>query len=113
MDVLLNESVSVKLNSSGAGTAKIGPISAREVWSPSNVHVSCSTNVNEAQCNIYVGDSAIQRNYIDGTFSGSSGDSTDSVGSTVIKVGQYVWAVWTGGDSNTTATVSVTGQKAI
>lgn len=111
MKVLLNESATVVLNGSGNGTAKVGPISAREVWHPDNAHVSCATNVNEAQCLIYVGDSPIQRNFIDGTFSGSSGDSTDRIGSTTVKVSQYVWAVWTGGDAGTSATLTVTGSK--
>lgn len=111
MQVPLNESATVKLNGSGGGTAKVGPISAREVWSPENVHVSASSNVNEAECQIFVGDSAIQRNYIDGTFSGSSGDSSDKVSATQVRVGTWVWAVWTGGDANAAATLTVTGTK--
>lgn len=112
--VPLRESVPIKLNGSGNGTAKVGPISAREVWHPDNAHVSANANpTNEAQCSIYVGDSPASINFRDGTFSGSSGDSTDKVNADVVKVGWYVWAVWNGGDANVTAILTVTGTKEI
>jgi hypothetical protein len=111
--VPLNETAPVILNGSGNGTAKIGPVSAREVWSPQNVHVRTSTNADEATCLIYVGDSAIQANFRDGTFTGSSGDSSDRVSADTVKVGAHVWAVWSGGDPGATATVNVTGHKEV
>lgn len=104
---------SIRLNGSGNGTAKLGPLSAREVWYPDNVHVQVSTNVNEAQCTIYVGDAAIQRNFRDATYSGSSGDSSDKVNGDTVKVGTYIFAVWTGGDANAIATLNVTGRRTI
>lgn len=103
--------INIKLNGSGAGTAKVGPLTAREVWHPDNAHVQVSSNVNEAVCNIYVGESATQSNFRDATFSGSSGDATSRIGSDVVKSGWYIWAVWTGGDANATATLRVTGSK--
>lgn len=111
MQVPLNQTVTIKLNGSGAGTAKVGPISAREVWSPQVASVKVATNTNEAQCLVYVGDAAIQQNLIDGTYSGSSGDATDRIAATKIKVGWWVFAVWTGGDANAVATLTVTGVK--
>ena len=111
MQVPLNESAHVVLDGSGNGTAKIGPISAREVWHPGNVHVSASTNTAEAECATYIGDSPIAANFVDATFSGSSGDSSDRCNSYTVKVGWFVWAVWTGGDAGATATLSVTGTK--
>ena len=111
MQVPLNESATVKLNGSGAGTARVGPISARETWTPGNASVSVSSNTNEATCSIYVGDSATQRNFVDSTFTGSSGDSSDRLGASTVKVGAYVFAVWSGGDAGATATLTVTGTK--
>jgi hypothetical protein len=104
----LDRTVTVVLNGSGNGTASIGPLSAREVWHVSRVAVSVSTDVNEALCSIYVGDTPLARNLRDTTSSGSLGDSTDSITDTV-KVGDKVWAVWTGGDAGATATLVVTG----
>lgn len=109
----LNETVTVILDGTGNGTAKVGPLSAREVWTPQNVHISVSTDVNEAVCNIYVGDSADPRNFRDATSSGSIGDSSDRVNADVVKCSQYVWAVWTGGDPGSIATLNVTGTKTI
>jgi hypothetical protein len=113
-NVILNESATVTLNASGNGTARLGPLSARSIWYPANVHVSANQNpINEAQCKIYCGDLPIQQNFRDGTVSGSSGDSSDRVSASVIKCGQYVYGVWTGGDANVTATLIVTGTKDI
>lgn len=114
MNVPLIAQSPIVLDVSGNGTAQVGPIGAREVWHPENAHVSVQTPVNnEAQCKIYVGDRPIDSTFRDGTFSGSSGDSTDRVSSDVVKVGQYIFAVWTGGDPGQTATLIVTGRKDI
>jgi hypothetical protein len=103
----------IVLNGSGAGTAKVGPLSSREVWNPANVHVSVATHVAEATCNIYVGEDTSAKNFRDATFTGSSGDATGKVSSDVVKVGHYVFAVWTGGDAGALATMTVTGSKTI
>jgi hypothetical protein len=110
----LYESKTVTLNGSGNGTVKLGPISAREVWSPSSASVKTNqtTVTNEAVCNLYVGLSATQENFRDGTFSGSSGDSSDLVAGQ-LKIGNFVWAVWTGGDAGAQATLVVTGTKEV
>ena len=110
--VPLSVTVSVQLDNTGSGKAQIGPLSALEVWHPTNVHVSVSSAINEAQCSIYVGDNTDQRNFRDGTFSGSSGDSTGDIVD-VVKAGHYVIAVWTGGDALASATLTVTGTKDI
>lgn len=112
MQVPLNTSIPVKLDGTGAGTAKIGPIGARESWTPETVSVSASSTTNEALCKIYIGDDTSQRNFVDGTFSGSSGDSTQNV-TGPIRLGQYVFALWTGGDAGAIATLTVIGTKDI
>jgi hypothetical protein len=110
--VTLNQSVAIQLNASGNGTAKVGPLTNREVWSPQNAHVSANTNpVNQAQCSVYVGDAPTSQNFRDATVSGSSGDSTSRINADTVHCGQYVYAVWTGGDANVFATLTVTGQK--
>ena len=112
--VPLNETAIVRLNSSGNGTAKVGPLSQREVWHIDNVHVSANQNpTNEAQCSVYTGDLPIQQNFRDMTVSGSSGDGTDRANASVIKCGQWVYAVWLNGDANVVATLNVTGTKDI
>lgn len=110
--VPLNETATIRLDGSGNGTAKIGPLTQREIWHPSNVHVAANANpTNEALCKVYAGDLPIQQNFRDATVSGSSGDSTDMVNATLIKSGQYIYGVWSGGDPNVIATLNVTGTK--
>lgn len=106
-------SVTVVLDGSGNGQAKLGPLTAREVWHPAVVAVKTTqapnTVVNEATCLMYVGDTPSEQNFRDGTFSGSSGDSTDRCSADVVKCGAYVWAVWTAGDPGVTARLTVQG----
>lgn len=111
--VPLSESVSIQLGAGGKGTASLGPLSAREIWHPASVHVQVSTDNNEAVCNIYVGDSPIQRCFRDATATGSLGDSTDRVGNDIVRTPDRIWAVWTGGDNKASATLTVVGSKDI
>jgi hypothetical protein len=105
-------------DSNGNGQAQVGPLSAREVWSPGQVGVKTTqliaNVVNEAACYIYVGDNtATPTNYRDATRSGSSGDSTDAVSSDTVKCGQYIFAVWTGGDPGAVGVMTVTGTETV
>jgi hypothetical protein len=110
--VPLNESVPIVLDGSGNGTARLGPASHGEAWHPDTTSVKASSNTNEAQCRIYAGDSPTDRNFIDGTLSGSTGDSTDRVNGP-IRMPNAVFAVWSGGDPTATATLRVQGTKDI
>lgn len=101
----------VALDGSGNGTAKIGPTGARETWNAAVASVSVSTNTLEAACRIFVGDQPTANNYVDGTLSGSTGDSTDRVNARQLRLGDFIWAVWTGGDSGSVATLNITGTR--
>lgn len=111
--VALRESMPVTISTGGTGTAKLGPAGSGETWHPAIAHVNVSTNVLEAQCKIFVGDAVSQNNYRDGTLSGSTGDSTDHVNADEVKLGNFIWAVWTGADVGATAYLNVTGTKDI
>lgn len=112
---LKGQYANVTLDGSGNGITKLGPISAREIWHPANVHVSVNPGqvTNEAQCLVYMGDSVNPNNFRDGTLSGSSGDSTDALNADEIVIGQYIFAQWIGGDPGFIATIVVTGTKDI
>jgi hypothetical protein len=109
----LNLSASVKLNGSGNGTAQLGPGFPGEIWSPAVVSVSVSTNVSEAQCKIYAGIVAVPATFIDGTLSGSTGDSTDRISGQVFYPGQFIIAVWSGGDVGAIATMNIQGSRQV
>ena len=109
----LYETGQVILDGSGNGTVRVGPLSAREVWNAANASVKVATNALEARCSIYVGNAATSQYFRDTTLTGSTGDSTGKVDSAPIKVGSYIWAVWTGGDPGQQATLTVTGTKEV
>jgi hypothetical protein len=108
----LSVSAEVALDSTGSGTASIGPSSSGETWSVSAVGVHCATNTAEATARVYSGASASPRYFVDATTWGSTGDSTDSVSGT-LAVGMEVFAVWQGGDAGTTAYLTVTGTRTV
>jgi hypothetical protein len=113
--VTLNQSAVVTLNGAGAGTAQLGPIGERESWAPAVVSVKTNqapgSIVNEAQCKIYAGPDTSDSNFVDGTLSGSTGDSTGNVAGQSVVCGEYVFAVWTGGDAGAQGRVIVSGTK--
>jgi hypothetical protein len=113
--VTLNQSAVVTLNGSGAGTAQLGPIGQRESWTPAVVSVKTNqapgSIVNEAQCKIYAGPDTSDSNFVDGTLSGSTGDSTGNIAGQTVVCGEQVFAVWTGGDAGAQGRVIVSGTK--
>lgn len=108
----LSQSDQVVLDDTGAGTASIGPTGAGETWQVSSVGVHCSSNQNEATCQVFAGSGASDKYFADATTWGSTGDSTDSV-SAPLAVGSEIFAVWSGGDPGATAFVTVTGTRTV
>lgn len=107
--VPLNTTASITLNSSGAGTATVGPISLYQVWQVNNVAVSCATQVKESQAVLYFGPAGGTE--LGSTNTGSSGDSTSL--DVMLRAGNVLTVVWSGGDANTRATISVYGTMTI
>lgn len=104
---------SVTLDHNGNGIAQVGPTLVREIWHPGVASVICSANVTTGvcQCNIFSGPNTSQQYFVDGTFSGDTGDSTDSVGGIQVSIGSYVIASWTSGVPGAQATLTVTGTR--
>lgn len=107
----LNTSAFCILDGDGNGTASTGPNLPGVTWQPETVAVSCSTNITESICSLYVGISPIAGSLIGTTSTGSTGDS-DDIGASVY-TGQSIIAVWTGGDPGATATMSIFGTKTV
>ncbi len=110
-DVPLSETQQITLDGTGTGTARLGPAFGQS-WSPSTVSVKASTAILEAQCRIYLGSDTSDVNFVDGTLSGSTGDSTDRI-TGPFRLPNYIFAVWTGGDAGAVATLSVLGSRDI
>jgi hypothetical protein len=115
VSVNLSQSAVVTLNALGNGTAQLGPLNQRESWAPAVVSVKTNQApgaiINEAQCKIYAGPDTSDSNYVDGTLSGSTGDSTGNVAGQSVVCGEYISAVWTGGDAGAQGRVIVSGTK--
>jgi hypothetical protein len=99
----------------GIGTAQLGPTSPGEIWRPAQVSVSCSATVTAGvcQCSIYAGAAVGQPTFVDGTFSGDTGDTTDAIGGRVVNPGESVFAVWQGGVAGSTASLVVSGTRTV
>lgn len=119
--VPLTDVVDTILDGSGNGRVKWRPDGSRQFGHPDIVSVTVSAAdptigpLAEAVCKIYAGSAAIDSNIIDGTFTGSSGNSSDRARGHIIGRTReaYLWAVWTGGDPGQTATMTVTGELEI
>jgi hypothetical protein len=110
MQAPLNENGTVTLDGSGGGTLKMVPWGGGVTWLPSAVSVKASSSTKEASCKIYIGPSVTDQYFVDGTLSGSTGDSTDRVnGYQVDTHGSTLWAVWAGGDAGAAATMQING----
>lgn len=108
----LNESDSVTLDGSGNGTLKMVPYGGSLTWLPTVVSVKASSATAEASCKIYIGPAPTDQWFVDGTLSGSTGDSTDQVGGRPVDThGNALWAVWAGGDAGAQATMTVAGTE--
>jgi hypothetical protein len=108
--VPLRETAVVTLDGSGAGTAKVGPLSAREVWYPDNVATSVTGFTKQANTTMYMGSDTTQSNFRDVSTFGS-GDSSGACNADTIKCGMWIWAVWLNGDAGKQAILTVTGLK--
>jgi hypothetical protein len=123
----LNDSVSVKLDGSGNGTARWTPgLSATGVANAggaqpgrnsgytagvTGVGVSVATNVAEAQASCYVSfgvQSSGPNDFQGQTQTGSTGD-TCTINTGNLRPGDWVTIKWTGGDANALATMKLFG----
>lgn len=106
----LSVSIAVKLDASGNGQIAIGPEVAREYWEPTQINVSCFSNVNESVCATFMGNGLTAVLPLGTTAQGSSGDS-NAIGGIILDNGRTIIAQWTGADPNTRATLSVYGTR--
>ena len=104
-------SISTILDNNGNGSVSLGPVYVREHFQVTSASVQVSTANKEAQCSVYVGSTIISNTFFGTTQTGSTGD-TCAIGQD-IQTGQQVFAVWTGGDAGSTATMTLNGTRTI
>jgi hypothetical protein len=98
----------VTLDVNGYGAIRLAP--AGQKWQITSTNVLCSTRVAEARCRVYIGQVS-DSNVIDGTYSGSSGDTSDTV--YYLNDGEAMWVEWSGGDPGAIATVKINGWTSV
>jgi hypothetical protein len=119
----LNEEISVTLNGSGNGTARISPgqpgapgsgVGASRnsglLWNLEGIYVSVATQVKEAEATAYISYGIQSNGPGDGqgtTASGSSGDTCTVTPS--LRPGDWITVTWSGGDAGSLATMRVFG----
>lgn len=94
----------------GVGYGYVRLAATGEKWEITRTFVACSTRTSEASCRIYANAISLA-NAIDGTHSGSSGDTSDT--RYYLEDGQAIFVEWTGGDPGATATVTLSGWKSV
>jgi hypothetical protein len=100
----------VTFPASGKITAQVGPQGVGEVWSLDQCSVQTSVGqLDTSQCTIYCGPAAVAAYQTAPAFSG--GASQLGLGGITLSVGEFVFAVWTGGTSGATAQLRVTGTR--
>jgi hypothetical protein len=111
----LSRSANTVLDGSGAGQVLLGPAVPGEVWylGAAAVGANEETVTDEALCKVYCGPLASQQYYVDGTLSGSTGDSTTDIAGRVLFPGNYVIGVWSGGDAGAAVFLNVSGTRQV
>ncbi|GIH29370.1 hypothetical protein Aph01nite_76800 [Acrocarpospora phusangensis] len=106
MPTLLNESAQAIVDGSGTAIVRMAP--QGEDWEVTRLSVKVSTRVNEAEANYYL-TTICDDNRQEGTYSGSSGDTSDT--KMFLNDGDPLFVVWTGADVGAIATVTLRGTK--
>lgn len=110
--LILDAFVTITLDGSGNGIASLGPQIVREHWQPLAATVSVATHLKEAACDIYLGTTLQSATKFSTTFFGSS-SATCGLSGQDMPPGYQVFAKWTGGDAGQSATLHITGQRAM
>lgn len=112
--VPLQEYVVGVLDGAGAGTIRIGPRAHGVEWRPAtaSIRMTGSTPSGLSTCYVYAGPVANDTTFVDATYDVNN-DSTDRVSGLRLRIGQYVWAVWTGGNAGADVTLALTGEAEV
>lgn len=106
MKPLLNQSLQTTVGADGTATLMFAPHG--ENWEVNRLTVKVSTRVLESKASYYltnIGDQYLQEE----TYSGSSGDTTDT--SLFLTDGDPLWVKWTGADIGAVATATLRGWR--
>jgi hypothetical protein len=113
-EVPLSEFVTITLDGSGNGTAQLGPRAHGLVWKPTVASIKMTGDIpaDLATVFVYAGGTVNDGNFVDSTYDVNSASSGNIAGQQ-LQLGQYVFAVWSGGNPGASATLTLNGTKVI
>ncbi|MBO2460965.1 hypothetical protein [Actinomadura violacea] len=102
------------LDGSGSGTVRVGPLGHGVTWLPkvASIRMAGDPPPTAATCYVYAGVMATDAYFCDATYDVNN-DSTDRVSGSELRLGQYVFAVWSGGTPGADVTLIVTGDQEV
>jgi hypothetical protein len=106
----------VTLNGSGNGAIQLGPSHPGEIWLPVSTSISCTGSLTGitgiSTCFIYAGAYAGQPTFADSTYN-VLGAASSLIAGRSLYPGQWVFAVFTNGPPNQTASLVVSGTRQV
>lgn len=99
----------VVLNASGNGQCSITPPAGTR-WDLALAAVSTTSTVNASRALLYLGNSGGPLTLVDSTYLGNNASSGKVAGAPFFP-GTYLWAVWTGADAGSVATLQAYGTQ--
>lgn len=113
--VSFTRTASVVLDGSGNGTAETGPTVPGEVWFPASTSITCGGTIPTSgtpSVFTYAGGGVSAATFVDSTYNVTSAASSLISGQKLYP-GQQVFAVWSDGPPNETATLVVAGTRQV
>lgn len=101
---------------SGGGTAKVvvGPQAVGTRWYPKKGDINTTSGANDAStCQIFIGPSTVATDTLGAGQSYAGGGDTFGLSGEMLQPGEFVTAVWTGGNPGDIATLRVTGNQVV
>jgi hypothetical protein len=102
----------VELDGSGNGTIQLGPSHPGESWAPVSTSINCTgpQPAGVATCFIYAGAQVAPGTFVDSTYN-VLGAASSLISGQTLYPGQYIWAVFTGGNPGQTASLVIAGTR--
>ena len=92
------------------GTVSVGPQGFGNLWNPASLTVQTTSGANDAStCNVYAGPAGVGVTLLGTFLPGTAGAGVASFALPSLSPGQYLIAVWSGGNPGDVATMNVVG----
>ena len=102
------------VNGSGSATVTVGPHGLGTRWYPKKGDINTTSGPNDAStCQVFIGPAASAMDTLGAGQSYAGGGDTFGLSGEMLQPGEFVTAVWTGGNPGDVATLRVTGSQIV